>query len=253
VFDVRCGPKGAVIPKHEGSESEVRLPWGAGVIGYVAETKEVVNLDAPCEVCYLFHRIFADTITVEDLNKSLPPVESLGGLKVFPEEFEKDDDSNIHMDFIVSASNLRAENYGIAPADRHKSKLIAGKIIPAISTTTSVVFGLVSLELYKIVQGHSKLEDFKNSFINLTLPLFVYSYPLAAQQKENTFFLSIFVGNELLLSLVVYHLYLTLDHPVPPEAPTVAKSSPVVYETCDCDDCEVVDVCTTGLSFDPAC
>ncbi|XP_065573384.1 ubiquitin-like modifier-activating enzyme 1 isoform X1 [Artemia franciscana] len=125
-----------------------------------------------------------DTETVEDLKKSLPPVESLGGLKIFPQEFEKDDDSNFHMDFIVSASNLRAENYGIAPADRHKSKLIAGKIIPAIATTTSVVSGLVSLELYKIVQGHSKLEDFKNSFINLALPLFVFSDPIAAQQKE---------------------------------------------------------------------
>ena len=32
----------------------------------------------------------------------------------------QDDDSNFHMDFIVAASNLRAENYEIAPADKHK-------------------------------------------------------------------------------------------------------------------------------------
>lgn len=32
----------------------------------------------------------------------------------------KDDDHNFHMDYIVAASNLRAENYEIAPADRHK-------------------------------------------------------------------------------------------------------------------------------------
>lgn len=32
----------------------------------------------------------------------------------------QDDDHNFHMDYIVAASNLRAENYEIAPADRHK-------------------------------------------------------------------------------------------------------------------------------------
>jgi len=34
-------------------------------------------------------------------------------------EFEKDDDSNFHMDFIASCSNLRAENYDISPTDKH--------------------------------------------------------------------------------------------------------------------------------------
>lgn len=39
---------------------------------------------------------------------------------ITPLEFEKDDDSNLHMDFIVAASNLRAANYSIEPADKHK-------------------------------------------------------------------------------------------------------------------------------------
>lgn len=73
--------------------------------------------------------------------------------KVTPLEFEKDDDNNLHMDFIVAASNLRAANYKIPPADRHKSKLIAGKIMPAIATTTSLVAGCVGLELIKLAHG----------------------------------------------------------------------------------------------------
>jgi len=51
---------------------------------------------------------------------ALPNPTSVHGLKLSPVEFEKDDDSNFHMDFIVATSNLRAENYDIEPADRHK-------------------------------------------------------------------------------------------------------------------------------------
>lgn len=44
--------------------------------------------------------------------------------KIVPADFEKDDDSNRHIDFIVACSNLRAANYGIEPADRSKSKVV---------------------------------------------------------------------------------------------------------------------------------
>ena len=94
-----------------------------------------------------------------NLISAVPKPKTFGDIKVLPADFEKDDDSNFHMDFIVAASNLRAENYSIAPADRHKSKLIAGRIIPAIATTTSLVAGLVGLELYKLVQGHKKVSS----------------------------------------------------------------------------------------------
>lgn len=107
-------------------------------------------------------------------------------LTLHPLHFEKDDDSNFHMDFIVAASNLRAENYGIMPADRHKSKLIAGKIIPAIATTTSVVVGLVCIELYKWIQGIRKIESFKNGFINIATNSFVFTRPSAAAKKKYT-------------------------------------------------------------------
>ncbi|XP_030314416.1 ubiquitin-like modifier-activating enzyme 7 isoform X3 [Calypte anna] len=78
-----------------------------------------------------------------------------------PIRFEKDD--NIHVDFITTASNLRAENYGIPPADWLTSKRIAGRIVPAIITTTAAVAGLACLEVYKLVWGCQDLSCYRNS------------------------------------------------------------------------------------------
>jgi ubiquitin-activating enzyme E1 len=116
--------------------------------------------------------------------KELPDPKTLAGFKLTPVEFEKDDDTNYHIDFITAASNLRAENYKIEQADRHKTKFIAGKIIPAIATTTALVTGLVILELYKIIDGKKDIEQYKNGFINLALPFFGFSEPIASPKVE---------------------------------------------------------------------
>ncbi|XP_068171349.1 ubiquitin-like modifier-activating enzyme 1 [Antennarius striatus] len=98
-------------------------------------------------------------------------------MQMFPIDFEKDDDSNFHIDYIVAASNLRAENYDIPAVDRHQSKLICGRIIPAIATTTAAVAGLMCLELYKLVQGHQKIDSYRTSYFVLAVPYFVWTLP----------------------------------------------------------------------------
>ncbi|TDH16143.1 hypothetical protein EPR50_G00016820 [Perca flavescens] len=111
-------------------------------------------------------------------------------LQVSPLQFEKDDDSNGHVDFVTSASALRARMYAIEPADRLKTKRIAGKIIPAIATATAAVAGLVALELIKVVGGY-EFESFKNCFFNLAIPVVVLTEPAPVKQsliRDNIYF-----------------------------------------------------------------
>ena len=91
---------------------------------------------------------------------------SLSGVTITPADFEKDQDANFHIDFIESYSNLRATNYHIKHGSRHKTKMIAGKILPAILTATASITGLIMLELYKIVQK-KPLDSIRNAFCNL--------------------------------------------------------------------------------------
>jgi len=75
-------------------------------------------------------------------------------------------------------SNLRARNYKIEEVDNFKIKLIAGKIIPAIATTTAMVVGAVGIEIIKFLLNKG-IEAYKNVTINLALPLWVFNDPLA--------------------------------------------------------------------------
>lgn len=83
---------------------------------------------------------------------------------------KKDDDSNFHIDFITASSNLRACNYRIKPATRLHVKGVAGKIIPALATTTAMIAGLVCMEYYKLTAGlqYTNKACFYNANINLS-------------------------------------------------------------------------------------
>eukprot|EP00249_Psilotum_nudum_P024481 c29197_g1_i1 orf=472-3648(+) len=106
------------------------------------------------------------------------------GFRMNPIQFEKDDDTNFHMDLIAGLANMRARNYNIPEVDKLKAKFIAGRIIPAIATVTAMATGLVCLELYKVVAGQ-KVENYRNSFANLALPLFSMAEPVPPKKSKH--------------------------------------------------------------------
>lgn len=115
-----------------------------------------------------------DDLRSASVNVVLPAME--------PADFEKDDDLNFHISFVTSAANLRCDNYSIKRTDFYSCKVIAGKIIAAIATTTAAVCGLVMLELFKLVQGKDT-----EAFMNRQIGLAVNNYTSFTQEPPVSF------------------------------------------------------------------
>ena len=92
-------------------------------------------------------------------------------------DFEKDDDSNGHIEFLYAASNLRANNFRLGNCDINKVKMIAGKITPAIATTTAAITGLVSLQLYTLKQTEN-INFMRDCNMNLSFNNYMFIKPI---------------------------------------------------------------------------
>lgn len=108
----------------------------------------------------------------KELEEFLRNVDTSRLKKVQVADFEKDDDTNFHIDFITICSNMRAYNYRIKQSSRHECKVVAGKIIAALATTTAMITGLVTIEFYKLMLGLQFVhaDKFYNANINLAVP-----------------------------------------------------------------------------------
>ena len=103
---------------------------------------------------YDTHRYYTSKNDINIENKLLDLSRKVKINNINPEIFEKDIDSNNHINFIHICSNLRAKNYNIEECDKLKVKLLAGKIIPAVSSTTSAITGFVSSQIYALINNN---------------------------------------------------------------------------------------------------
>ena len=87
----------------------------------------------------------------KDIEKYLN--EKTNKINFIPIKYEKDTSDNNIINYVFYSSNLRANNYNIQNLDKIKIKIIAGKIMPAIITSTSSIAGLLSLQLYVLSQN----------------------------------------------------------------------------------------------------
>lgn len=110
-------------------------------------------------------------------------LDNLDKIRVRRIKLEKDKDDNNHIKFINNCVNLRAYNYNIEQISFLETKIKAGKIIPAISTTTSIVSGLLLKEIVKYIIGKSDISSYKNSYLNSSINLLMSSDPIKCERN----------------------------------------------------------------------
>ena len=125
-----------------------------------------------------------ETYSIEQVLDLFPNPQDKSINQLRSHQFEKDDRTNFHIDYIAAAANLRAENYDIEIAERSEIKRIAGNIIPAMATVTAMITGFVCLEVYKLLQGHRKLESYRNTSVNLCVSRFCLFQPRPLREKQ---------------------------------------------------------------------
>jgi len=109
-----------------------------------------------------------DAVQVKELTEYLKGLNLKEYKRLSAADFEKDDDKNHHVDFITVATNLRSFNYHIKPSKRSECRMVAGRIIPAIATTTAMITGFVLLEICKYIK-EVPLEHYRMATVNLAV------------------------------------------------------------------------------------
>jgi len=84
---------------------------------------------------------------------------------------------------------LRAKNYNIQPSERNRTKIISGKIIPTILTSTASIAGISSLQIFTLLQTHD-IKYIRKCFFNLGRLEFILDNPRKPIYKKDKLFKS---------------------------------------------------------------
>lgn len=168
--------------------------------------------------------------------------------KIEPLKYDKDDD--IMVDIMTHIANHRAELYKIEPADKMDIKILSGRIIPALSTTTTVVAAFVILEIFKYLSNKKNVDLNMNLAINEYLifdcnkPLVYYdgmyseTYAMKVSTKPEQFStwdrINIDSENDSCFTIDSLISILTNDHHIYPEMITFGKK--IIYKNTDSEN-----------------
>ena len=106
--------------------------------------------------------------------------ENLKIVELMSVEYDKDIEE--HYNWMYYGSLIRGTSYEIEFPDILKVRQISGKIIPAMATTTSMVAGLISLELIKFYKK-LEIESYRSYFLNLALNQNLFSEPTPVKRE----------------------------------------------------------------------
>jgi ubiquitin-activating enzyme E1 len=181
-WDSKCPPAAALEYLYATSNCYAFI-WGLDYVRNRAAFKQIVidmSMEAPAwspptdgkvETEEEGDNETADPAAIEALKADLYKVDPASLKPCSAHDFEKDDDSNFHVDFLTVGCNARAACYNIKQSDRAHVKVTAGRIIPALATTTAMICGLVDVEFLKLVKGLHKGENALDKFYNANINL----------------------------------------------------------------------------------
>lgn len=114
----------------------------------------IPKLDSSNSLSFL--SAFSSEIDSKKGIKELPSIKT-----ITPKEFSKDEELDI--EFVYSATNLTSSNYEIPLTDKEEVHQIAGNVIPAVITSTSLACGLVCMEYVKYLYCKGGTTYLRNS------------------------------------------------------------------------------------------